>query len=71
MAVAILAAMAFVIWIVAARRRMTRSTDFDRGSRAVGNAIQELDRLVARPSIESKIQAENPVKRIEDESGGR
>ena len=70
--IALLAALAFVVWIVAARRRMLRSPEYaDCGKgAAVGNALQELDRLVARPSIEYKIQAEHPVRQVQDDGGG-
>jgi hypothetical protein len=35
----------------------------------VAAAMQELDRLMARPSVEHKREAENPVLRREDDSG--
>lgn len=35
----------------------------------VAAAIEELDRLMTRPSAEHKIEAENPVLRREDDSG--
>jgi hypothetical protein len=35
----------------------------------VAAAMQELDRLMARPSAEHKAEAENPVVRREDDSG--
>ncbi|HEX2474292.1 MAG TPA: hypothetical protein VHK01_06085 [Lacipirellulaceae bacterium] len=35
----------------------------------VGAAMQELDRVMARPSVEHIIKAENPVLRREDDSG--
>ncbi len=41
-----------------------------RSSAAIGSALQELDRLVARPSIEYRIEAEDPDKLIEDEKAG-
>jgi len=36
----------------------------------VGAVLQELDRLMARPSIEHKVEAEHPVLKREDDSGG-
>jgi hypothetical protein len=36
----------------------------------IGNSLQELDRLVARPSVEFTIEAERPILRREDEKGG-
>src|SRR5436190_21507915 len=41
-----------------------------RPSSFVGNAMQELDRLMARPSIEYRIEAENRSHLLEDERGG-
>ena len=35
----------------------------------VGAAMQELDRVLARPSAEHIFEAENPVLRREDDSG--
>ena len=35
----------------------------------VGASMQELDRVMARPSIEHIVEAENPVLRREDGSG--
>ncbi len=37
---------------------------------AVGNALQELDRLVARPSVEYTIEAERPILKRDDDRGG-
>jgi hypothetical protein len=37
---------------------------------AISSALQELDRLLARPSIEYRIEAEDPDKLVEDEKGG-
>jgi hypothetical protein len=37
---------------------------------AMASALQEFDRLVARPSIEYRIEAEDPDKLIEDEKAG-
>jgi hypothetical protein len=35
----------------------------------VGAAMQELDRIMARPSAEHIVEAENPILRREDDSG--
>jgi hypothetical protein len=35
-----------------------------------GNAMIELDRLVARPSVEHMVEAENKIERREDDQGG-
>jgi hypothetical protein len=46
------------------------SRDRNKVTTAFGGALQELDRLIARPSIEYKIEAENKVKvRIDNNSG--
>lgn len=41
-----------------------------KGHAAVGNALQDLDRLMARPSIEYRIEAENYVQKTDDDQGG-
>ena len=38
-------------------------------SAGIGAAMQELDRIVARPSVEHKIESEQPVLKREDDSG--
>jgi hypothetical protein len=38
-------------------------------SAGVGAALQELDRLTARPSVEHQIEAENQTLKREDDSG--
>jgi hypothetical protein len=35
-----------------------------------GAALQELDRLVARPSVEHTVETERPVLKREDDDGG-
>jgi hypothetical protein len=39
------------------------------GGGSLGNALQELDRLVTRPSVEHKIEAEHQIKAIDEEGG--
>ena len=39
-------------------------------SAGVGAALQELDRLVTRPSVEYTIETENPVHQREDDTDG-
>jgi len=34
---------------------------------AMGNALQELDRLIARPSVEHKVEAEEQIKAVDEE----
>jgi hypothetical protein len=36
----------------------------------VGAGLEEIDRLLARPSVEHKIEAENQVQKREDDKGG-
>jgi hypothetical protein len=36
----------------------------------VGNALMELDRLLTRPSVEYRVEAEDQDKLSEDEKGG-
>ena len=38
-------------------------------SAGVGSAMQELDRLMTRPSVEHQIEAEQPILKREDDSG--
>jgi hypothetical protein len=41
-----------------------------RGGAGIGNAFQELDRLVTRPAIEYTVEAETPILKREDDRGG-
>jgi hypothetical protein len=38
-------------------------------SAGIAGAMQELDRIVSRPSVEHKIETEQPVLKREDDSG--
>jgi hypothetical protein len=38
-------------------------------SSGIAGAMQELDRILARPSVEHKIETEQPVLKREDDSG--
>ena len=42
-----------------------------RGGSGIGNALQELDRLVTRPAIEYTVEAETPILKREDDCGGK
>lgn len=42
-----------------------------RSGTAIGNVLQELDRLVARPSAEFTVEAETPILKREDDQGGK
>jgi hypothetical protein len=39
-------------------------------SAGIGAAMQELDRLMTRPSVEHKVETEQPILKREDDSGG-
>ena len=41
-----------------------------KGGSGIGNALQELDRLLTRPSIEYRVEAEDPDKLSQDDKGG-
>lgn len=41
-----------------------------RRNAGIGNALQELDRLVARPSVEFTVETETPILKREDHQGG-
>jgi hypothetical protein len=67
----LIAVPAAMIWGVVdhvrnSRKRERRST----GSGGLGAALQELDRLVARPSVEHTVEAEKQSALREDEKGG-
>jgi len=40
-------------------------------SNFVGAGLQEIDRLLARPSVEHKTEVENQVLKREDDTGGK
>jgi len=42
----------------------------NKGTSGIGNALQELDRLLARPSIEYRVAAEDEDERSQDAVGG-
>jgi hypothetical protein len=62
--------------IVSARRHLRAARkgmpdkQRERTGAAIGNALQELDRLVARPSVEFTVEAERPIVKREDDKGG-
>ena len=62
---------AMLIWSVIDYLRHRGSERPGSGSvtAGIGAAMQELDRLMARPSAEHIIEAENPVLKREDDSG--
>ena len=68
----IVAPIALVWTVVDSMRR--KSSDRPSGgggiSNVVGGAMLEIDRLMARPSIEHQIETENQVLEREDDTGG-
>ena len=42
-----------------------------RGGSGIGNALQELDRLVTRPAVEYTVEAETPILKRDDDCGGK
>jgi hypothetical protein len=67
----LLALIVAIPWsIVMSHKQSRRSYEKGRASAAVGNALQDLDRLVTRPSVEYRIEAENYVQNADDDQGG-
>jgi hypothetical protein len=62
----------FLIWSMVAHFRTRASERPGSGSQTagIGAAMQELDRLLARPSAEHIVEAQNPVLRREDDESG-
>jgi hypothetical protein len=58
------------VWVVACMCKLYGSKSRGRGIVALGNALQELDRLVARPSIVHKVDLETQVLDAHDDHGG-
>ena len=64
-------AMTVTVWqhLRAAKRGETDKKS-ERSRVAIGNALQELDRLVSRPAAEFTVEAERPILKREDDKGG-
>jgi len=73
-------AMAVVMLVVVPIVFVKTTVDYFRGrgsqrqgsggiSAGIAGAMQELDRLVARPSAEHKVETEQPILKREDDSG--
>jgi flagellar basal body-associated protein FliL len=64
-------ALAVTLWqILRGKKQGKNRTSTGRAMVAIGNALQELDRLVARPSVEFKVEAGKPMVKSEDDKGG-
>jgi hypothetical protein len=63
-----------LVWSIVAHLRTPPSKRRHQGggsmTAGIGAAMQELDRLYARPSAEHRVEAETPVLRREDDQGG-
>jgi hypothetical protein len=57
-------------WLVSFLRNPYRSLGRGKATGAVGGALQELDRLLARPSVEHKIEVEQKIQKRDDDIGG-
>jgi hypothetical protein len=69
-AVAIIAVPGAMIWSMVSYLRTPPSKRTSGGSRssAVGAALQELDRLAARPSVEYTVEAQRQQPRLDEQS---
>jgi hypothetical protein len=68
--VLILALPLFMAWSAVDHIRNSRKRERrGGGSAGIGAALQELDRLVSRPSVEHTVEAEHRVLRREDDAG--
>ena len=64
------ACLAYSVWDQArSKKRGDRDSGRSAG-RCGGNALMELDRLVARPSIEYTVEAETPILQRENDQAG-
>jgi len=66
----ILPVFAFISICSELRNKRRRKNTATRGGTGIGNALQELDRLVTRPAIEYTVEAETPILKREDDRGG-
>jgi hypothetical protein len=58
---------AFLVWSMVDHAKNAHRRERRGGG---GNAMIELDRLVARPSVEHVVEAENKIAAREDDQGG-
>jgi hypothetical protein len=62
-------ALAVVPLLIAAYAWRIRSKHMGQAAAPLGSALQELDRLVARPSVEYRMELESQVKAVNDDQG--
>ena len=55
------------IWMFLCLRSGFSAKQDSKSRTAIGNALQELDRLITRPSIEHKVEAEDQITVVDDE----
>jgi hypothetical protein len=70
MAAAVLIALPLSIIISVRQLARGKKLSGEKGTRSgagIGNALQEFDRLVARPAVEYTIEAETPILKREDD----
>ena len=60
----------FPLWTLACIRELYGGKSRKASTIALGNALQELDRLVARPALVHKIEVENNLVDTNDDHGG-
>ena len=76
-ALAVITMVILPVWAIIDIRRELRDKNRGnknaerRGGSGIGNALQELDRLVTRPTIEYTVEAETPLLKREDDRGGK
>ena len=77
LAMAVLVMVVLPIWTTVSvwrHLRAAKSGDVnpkrERSRVAMGNALQELDRIVARPAVEFRVEAERPILKREGDKGG-
>jgi hypothetical protein len=75
-AMAVLMMIILPLWTIIDIRKRLRDKNRNsnparpRSGAVIGNALQELDRLVARPSVEYTAEAETPILKRDDDRGG-
>jgi hypothetical protein len=60
----------FPIWMIWCLKELYGGKRRTRSTIAIGSALQELDRLIARPSVVHKIEFQSEVVAPNDDQGG-